>query len=284
MSRVIVSFTSIPARMDHLMDVVHNMCRDQTQLPTHVRLYVPPCLHRSNAEYVVPQALADLQTTYPFFNVVRVPKDKGPATKVIYALQEFTRPSDLVISIDDDIIYHKQFVQEMVAAHATLPHSLLGFMGTNPPVQAYIHAEFLQRSTGSTENRGFYKSKTLGGYRGILYPRNLVNDDFFELFETLSELTLTECKSVIREDDNFVAMYCEHKQIPMHVIGTFFPGNMQSTVWLERLNFQFRESGRVDALFGEQNFSSTMNTFVILRDFFAGLAKPTITEDQASAT
>ena len=270
MQRVIVSLTSIPKRLHYVQEGIRNMCRDQTRLPTHVRLYLPPTFLRSDETYEVPESLFELQKAYPSFRIVEVPEDVGPATKMIYALQEFTDSTDVIISIDDDIGYHERFVEELLDAHAAKPDSLLGFMGTDPPRNPFVHAEFLQYRVGVSPGtpRAFYQVQTLGGYRGILYPRSLIPPDFFDLFDQLNTLTQQECKSAVREDDNFIGSYCTYRHIPMHVCGTFFPGNMFAQGFLEKLNFKFLDGSKIDPL-----ASLTSKTWEVQTTFFANLNK-----------
>lgn len=259
--RIIVSFTSIPARLTHLRPVIENMCQLQTRKPDQLRLYLPETFARTGEAYIVPQELTTMEQEFgDLFQIVRVKQDKGPITKVYYALREWCELDDVVISIDDDVFYHAQFVQELARAHETYPHAMLGFMGNDPPTnRPFVHAEDLKTD--------FDQVHALGGYRGILYPRNRIGPHFFAFLDELETHTLQTLHTTVQEDDNFVASYCKHMCIPMFVVKTQFRGS--GPRFMDKFNFRFLESSRTDALYGEAHQQKMQPSMDLLVRFFA---------------
>ena len=139
-------------------------------------LCIPDAFDRTGEKYHIPDGIKALESKYDF-KITRVPEDKGPITKVYYSLLEYSRPDDIIISIDDDICYHDRFIEELLDAHKNKPECLLGFMGNDPPRRPFVHAEYVQ--SGHSDQRIFTPVTILGGYRGILFPRKLVHADFF---------------------------------------------------------------------------------------------------------
>lgn len=83
----IISLTSIPSRYPHLRPVLERLLSQKTTFPFKLNLYI-----------------SDESDYKPFdnrINVIKV-KDKGPHTKICYALKE---AEGYVITADDDVLY-----------------------------------------------------------------------------------------------------------------------------------------------------------------------------------
>lgn len=186
-------------------------------------------------------------------------------TKVVYTFKEYTDPTDIIISIDDDIIYHKELIEELLEGHTDKPDTVLGFMGNNPPYHNYIHGEHIQHGH---VKRIYEEVKTLGGYRAILYPRRCIGREFNNILEELNETHQTEIQTNILEDDTFMAKYIKMKGISLYVIGTMYPGNIYSPNLLEQLNFKFLESSNIGNLYGNTNREKMKRSFEIINDYF----------------
>lgn len=263
--RVIVSLTTIPKRLEHVHIVIANICK-QTRLPTYVCLYLPTHFSRTGEPYVIPDSLQQLEIELGGrFQIHVVKEDKGPITKIAYALQTFRDPNDVIISVDDDILYHDHFVEELLQAHLLQPRALLGFMGNDPPLRPHIHAESLPVCK---EEPVFEKVITLGGYRGILYPRAVIGPHFFQFLDELHTKSKEVLRTCIQEDDNFIAQYCKHMKIPMFVISTQFPGDLQSNDLLKRVNFQFLATSKIDALYGSEHSAKMMPSMELLVSYY----------------
>jgi hypothetical protein len=262
--RIIVSFTTSPSRINHIKPVIECICNQQTIRPDILILYLPERFARTEEEYTIPANILALEQSTNF-QIRRIDEDKGPITKVIYALMEYNEPDDIIISIDDDVIYHKQFIEEFLDAHRARPKAVLSFIGCDPPSRPFIHAEHIQNGV---PDRVFINVRAIGGYRGILYPRNCIHQSFFEHLDALNTIHLQTIKKPLLEDDNYISYYCRLVGIPVLVIGTFYPGNMSSPNLLQQLNFKFLDSSNINGLYSSNNNSNMKASYKILEEFY----------------
>lgn len=267
--RVIVSFTTTPFRLPLLKPVIKNICETQVDKPTKLVLYVPPVFKRTGELYVVPDSIKDLQKTYPIFEIRHVEEDKGPVTKIYYALKEFTEPTDILISIDDDVIYERHFIKEFLDGHQKQPDALLGFMGVDNS-NKFIHAELVQNSQ---PHRQFKNVETLGGFRGILYSRRLIQDDFFTHADILNGKHNKIQNTPILEDDTYIARYCTFKNIPKLVLGTYIIGNPHTTNLYEFINVILLDENKQNGLYSSGMNEKLSSSRVIIDDYFVALSK-----------
>jgi hypothetical protein len=263
--RLIVSFTTTPDRVDYLEPVINNILTEQTVKPDLLVLYLPHKYLKNGKEYSIPEYLENLTKKYLNFIIRRV-DDIGPITKVYYALLQFNRPKDLIISIDDDILLEQHAIEELLDAHKSKPYSILGFMGCNN--DGFVHAENIQLNN---KGRNFVNVKGLGGYRSILFPRILISDDYFEHFNNLNILHLNTIYIPLLEDDNYTSIYFNHKNISMYVISTYFPGDLSSNDIRKRINIKFLDSSNYGALYGTGDHSNISKSYEIIVNYFNSL-------------
>jgi hypothetical protein len=266
MSRVIVSFTTIPARLPYLEPVIKCICEEQTVKPDSLILYVPEIFTRTNEPYIVPEYLTTLTSTYPQFSIRRV-EDKGPITKVYYALDQFRDPTDIIISIDDDILYDSHFIEEFLDAHKTHPSCLLAFMGIH--AGKFVHSEIVQH--GKSE-RAYHEVDSVGGYRGILYPRGIVGDTFFTHASVLNGLHLSENNTNMLNDDSYISNYFTHMKVPMYVVGTFYPRNIYARTIYEIINITITDISKLDSVNYSILSDKTYASHVKIEDYFNKLS------------
>jgi len=106
--RIVVSLTSFPARINSVQYVLESIFR-QTILPDRFILYL------SSNQF------NDISKIYDKFEkfsqrgleIIFVDEDLGPHKKYFYAFQSF--PNSKVITIDDDIIYARDFIEMFIS-------------------------------------------------------------------------------------------------------------------------------------------------------------------------
>jgi hypothetical protein len=111
---LIVSLTTISERLEKMSIATESLLR-QTLKPDRIILWLdeklegrlPPPLHR--------QVERGLE--------IRFVRDIGPYTKVIYALKEFA--DDLVVACDDDVVYPRDWLKDLMAAHEREPRCVI---------------------------------------------------------------------------------------------------------------------------------------------------------------
>ena len=162
--RVIVSFTTLPSRIDRIGPMVASL-RAQTRAPDEIRLCLPPASVRESAAYVVPPWLAGARVT-----IVRTARDWGSATKLLPCLVEGGHPDDVIVTVDDDVVYEPHLVEDLLAASRAHPDGVVSMMGVDAGGR-FVHAEHLA---------GPAEVVLVGGYRGVLYKRRFFDADALE--------------------------------------------------------------------------------------------------------
>ena len=216
--KVTVSLTTIPERINNVSKIIESLL-SQTVKPDAIHLYIPYICKKNNNSYIIDQYLSNLQK-FPNFKIIHVENDYGPGTKWYYALADKT--NDVVIFVDDDVILHKEAIEELLNSYKNFPFNFLGFMGKNN--EKYVHAEYL-----TYELRR--KVTLLGGYRGILVPcKNLREhiDILLKNFKNMSD------KFLVLDDDYFLSVITHRLALKMFVIKTNYHWSYQFQSWSEK--------------------------------------------------
>lgn len=114
---VVVSLTSYPARLPQLHLVVRSLLH-QTLPPREIVLY----LGTDTKESDIPQSLRSLEQFN--FTIRTGYEDLKPHKKYLFAMQEY--PEDSIITVDDDVIYDKDFVRDLYNCHQKNPSCVCG--------------------------------------------------------------------------------------------------------------------------------------------------------------
>jgi len=114
-ARLIVSFTSIPRRMENVPAVIESIVK-QTKVPDKIVLY----LHEDDfPSKSIPNSVSMLTEKYNFFEIRWPERNLGVHLKIIPALKDF--PDDIIINIDDDMIYDEKFIEKLVECYKANP-------------------------------------------------------------------------------------------------------------------------------------------------------------------
>ncbi len=163
---VIVSFTSIPSRLEKVHIVVRCLF-DQAVLPTKIVLW----LHESLA-HKIPSKLANLEGD--LFEIRYTPLHVSHK-KLIHTLDEF--PESIIVTCDDDFIYHRNWLQSLYEEHLEFPNTvvanhvrtiLFNKEGQLLPYKKWIY---------SSVHEGSNALLAIGG-KGVLYPVHALDDRF----------------------------------------------------------------------------------------------------------
>ena len=113
--RVIVSLTSFPARFDTL-DICIKSLFDQSVKPDKIVLY----LGKECDDAVLPGRLAELEKYG--LEIKRGYADIRPHKKYFFAMQEY--PEDLIITVDDDLMYHRNMIKSLLESYKENPNAV----------------------------------------------------------------------------------------------------------------------------------------------------------------
>lgn len=109
---VVVSLTSYPARLPQLHLVIRSLLH-QKLAPREIVLY----LGNDTRDEDIPSSLRELEKYN--FTIKTGYEDLKPHKKYFFAMQEY--PDDAVITVDDDVIYDKDFVQDLYNCYKKFP-------------------------------------------------------------------------------------------------------------------------------------------------------------------
>lgn len=175
--RIIVSFTTIPSRVQTLNCVLDSILA-QTKLPDSIYLYV------SRSQFNKEQSQLLIDITEPYIScglhLVWVDGDIGPHKKYYYAMQQF--PDDVIITIDDDVIYPPEMISRLWNLYMNHPTSVISnrtylmSKADDNTLGLYKHWLLLNTDYYTEERMDLFAT----GCAGVLYPPHLFSDILFE--------------------------------------------------------------------------------------------------------
>lgn len=196
--KVIVSFTSYPARIA-LVDRTVESILGQTTRPDKIVLYLATEQFPGKK---LPGALAKLAKNNPEFIIKWVDKNLRSYKKLIYAVVDF--PDDIIITIDDDILYPNHMIADLMETHNKYPDAICGCRVRRIPVFMGIFKKYRRWMQYKKKRILFYGAypkfknfATTGG--GTLFPPrslhpDVVRDDIFmETSPTTDDMWFWAC-------------------------------------------------------------------------------------------
>lgn len=177
--QVIVSLTSFPAAISYVIPTVKSLLRGSI-LPDKIVLYLT---FSQFGEKGLPSELNELSEKYPIFEIRNYDRDIRSYRKLIPALIDF--PDAVIVTVDDDVCYHKDMLRDLLRLHAELPNAVLAHrakrMKPGKPYRTwskYRWYDFLFKRIHS----GYKNIQT--GVGGVLYPpdslkKEMLDEDIF---------------------------------------------------------------------------------------------------------
>ena len=172
--QVIVSLTSFPAAIPFAIQAIRSIL-DGSVLPDRIVLYLT-ALQFPNG--VIPSELAEL-TVNSVFEVRFYNENIRSYTKLIPALKDF--PDDIIITVDDDVWYHKNMLKLLLRYHKKYPGTIIGHrvrridrnVGYNAWKVCKRHRYFTRSVKPSFRNMQT-------GVGGVLYPPRSLSADMLD--------------------------------------------------------------------------------------------------------
>lgn len=183
---VIVSLTSFPAAIPYAAQAVQSILNGSV-LPDKVVLYLTFSQFNESA---IPQELLKLAEENPRFEIRDYPKDIRSYRKLIPALKDF--PNAIIVTIDDDVAYHKHMLRDLLRLHEEIPNAVLAHRAKrikpDKPYRKwskYRWYHFLSQRIHS----GYKNIQT--GVGGVLYPPHSLKPEMLdvELFTQIAPTT-----------------------------------------------------------------------------------------------
>ncbi|MBR6329168.1 MAG: glycosyltransferase [Lachnospiraceae bacterium] len=186
---IVVSLTSTGSRIKNIFPTLYSLAL-QSRRPDLIVLWLDRGVHYPGG--VISQVKA-LGVT------VRYVKDLGPHTKYHYAFAEFKK--DVVITVDDDIIYHRNMIKELYAAYLKHPGQVVARrvhrmrFGTNKKPVRYRDWIWEYRDADAPAHDLFAT-----GVGGVLYPPAVMaldcwkSTDFLKVCPKADDIWLKFCE------------------------------------------------------------------------------------------
>ena len=187
--KIVVSLTSFPAALPFAAQAIRSIL-DGSVLPDKIVLYLTA---QQFPDRKVPSELQDLFNKSSIFEVRFYNEIIRSYTKLVPAIKDF--PDDVIITIDDDVRYHKNMLKSLLSRHKEYPNAIIGHRIRRIKLNAryrkwtcYKRISLLTRSFKPS-----YKNLQTG-VGGVLYPPRSLSEEmlkpevFMQLAPTVDDL------------------------------------------------------------------------------------------------
>lgn len=241
--KVIVTFTTIPERIEHI-DVMLKSLLDQSVLPDKIYLCIPAISRLTQTAYVIPEWLSKIS----LLEIVQSEKDFGPITKLIPSWQrERHAPDTRLIVVDDDVLYPSNLIESLVRWSDKFPQVALGCSGVMVP-SGFLPSEVLTsedstlinlRYTPASSN-ALQKVSYLFGYAGLILRTRFLQDNVLDYADAP--------KGAFFEDDLWIGAHLALTKTDRCVIPSaaerLMPGSNKKTLQTRALCLTDNQGGK----------------------------------------
>lgn len=184
--QVIISLTSFPAAIKFVTPTIKSLLAGSV-LPDKIVLYLT---YSQFGEEGVPKDLLELAEGSAVFEIRNYDRDIRSYRKLIPALRDF--PQAVIVTVDDDVAYHKDMLRDLLRLHAGYPDAVLAHRAKRvKPGKPYRKwskfrwYDFIFKKI----HEGYGNMQT--GVGGVLYPPGALRKDMLdeELFTTIAPTT-----------------------------------------------------------------------------------------------
>ncbi len=236
--RVIVSLTTIPSRINSIQRTIDSI-QSQSIKPDIICLSVPDkCRRQKKKEYVIPEFISQ----YKSLKIIKTDYDYGPSMKLLPVLEYERDPESIIITIDDDHVYSKEFVETLLNYSKLYPHSALGFNGWNvKPLIIRNKYEFIDKTLTKP-----VQADVLEGYRGVLYKKKFFDENIFK-YKDFPEMAF-------KNDDIWISAHLAKNKIERLVIPGVYCKEYELPRSIHKRLFFKRVSRKLAVEFHKRNY------------------------------
>eukprot|EP00898_Chlorokybus_atmophyticus_P000026 jgi/Chlat1/1023/Chrsp109S01452 len=180
--RVVVSMTTTPDRVEYMCPTVMSILQ-QSLLPDAIYIFLPRVSSRTGRAYPDPPWLRALPSPARVL-LDSAQDDRGPATKLLPALEMETDPETIIITVDDDYYYHEHLVATLVAYSIWNSKQVYAFSSLGIDSAGWVHwrpdkveAEVLEAYVGVAYRRGMFDDQTIFRNPKDISPACFFTDD-----------------------------------------------------------------------------------------------------------
>lgn len=200
--RIIVSLTSYPTRIPDVWKVIETILR-QTVKPDKIILYLTKS--QINTIDKLPKSLLKLQSRG--LEIQLLEEEIRSHTKYFGAFKQY--PNGIVITIDDDLFYRTDLVENHLRWHKQYPHAIIANWVKEIIPHTDKYKEWPDCSTPKLSNRFL-----LLGVSSVLYPPHCMYKDIFNV-QMIKDLCLTA-------DDVWLSCMALLQKTPIYFTGYKF--------------------------------------------------------------
>lgn len=184
--QVVVTMTSFPGAISYATQAVKSIL-SMAVLPDKVVLYLTFSQFDGCG---IPEDLQALARENPIFEIRDYEPDIRSYRKLIPALRDF--PEAVIVTVDDDVAYHKNMLRDLLELHSQLPHAVLAHRAKRIKLgepyrkwKKYRWYDFVFKRL----HVGYDNLQT--GVGGVLYPPHALNQEMMdvELFTSIAPTT-----------------------------------------------------------------------------------------------
>jgi glycosyltransferase involved in cell wall biosynthesis len=199
---VILTLTTIPSRLSFLEDQGIKLCinslLNQTYDDYEIHFNIPSHFKLTGEEYIIPEWIEALSKNNPKLKLFTGIEDLGPSTKLVPTLKRLTNPEDIIIVVDDDLVYHPDLVKEQVNNQLKFPEAVVGYDGLRSKEQYFGDV----RDYYYTSNHKDSRVDIIQHYKSVSYKVRYFESDFDEFIQN----------NFTWEDDLLISAYFAFKK------------------------------------------------------------------------
>jgi hypothetical protein len=212
---IVSSVITLPDRTDDFIKTLDELLLS-TIIPDFLYVSISrfyPRLNKSIDESDI-EKISEKLKNYPIKNrIVFYDQDIGPCLKLLTPLKEHNLQSDdQILIFDDDNGLFPTAIECLKNIHDKCgSDSVYGIMGIKD--DKFVHGEFV--------NGDYHTVDLLGGYRGVLYPSNILN--YEELYNWVN-MFIDGYKlhdMIAMHDDHIFSYYLKYKNIESRVVNVY---------------------------------------------------------------
>ena len=178
--KVILTMTTIPERLsfDHplgIRRVIYSLLNLKYE-NCEIHFNIPHTNKKTGEEYIIPEWLQNINGREKI-KIFRT-EDYGPSTKLYPTIQRITDPNQLIIVVDDDLVYESRLIEEHLRLREKNDEVVWGFAGLNNQGERFGDA----RDRFVIGPNMDVKVGIIEHYKSVSYRRRFFGEDFNEEF------------------------------------------------------------------------------------------------------
>ena len=173
-SNLIVSLTSFPARIDVVYLAIRSML-NQTERPQKIVLWLGK-EQFPKGEASLPNSLLSLKS---LGLEIEFCKDIKAHKKYYFAFQKY--PDNLIVTVDDDVIYPRNLLKILLETHRVYPNSVLANRVRSMEIKDNTFIPYREWEINRVGNNVPSKKIFSTGVGGVLYQPHFFKSSFYDL-------------------------------------------------------------------------------------------------------